>query len=77
MQHFHPTKGQRGEPANDRAQYHCVQSLPEFAKRANLSVATLRRLVAAGDGPPVTRLSERRIGIRNDHGQQWLDARAR
>jgi predicted DNA-binding transcriptional regulator AlpA len=54
-----------------------VRSLAEFAALANVSLATLRRLIAAGDGPPITQISPRRIGIRDSHGQAWLDARTR
>jgi predicted DNA-binding transcriptional regulator AlpA len=53
-----------------------VLTLPEFAKIAGISVVTLRRRIAARDGPTITRLSERRIGIRVRHGRAWLDARA-
>lgn len=53
-----------------------VLTLPEFAKIAGISVVTLRRRISAHDGPIITRLSERRIGIRVRHGRAWLDARA-
>jgi hypothetical protein len=53
-----------------------VLTLSEFARIARISVVTLRRRIAAADGPIVTRLSERRIGIRVRHGRAWLDARA-
>jgi hypothetical protein len=53
-----------------------VLSLSEFAKVAGISVVTLRRRIIAHDGPIITRLSERRIGIRVRHGRAWLDARA-
>jgi hypothetical protein len=36
----------------------------------------LRRLIDAGDGPVITRLSPRRLGIRVSHGDAWLDSRA-
>jgi hypothetical protein len=48
-----------------------------FAEIAGISVVTLRRCIAAQDGPIVTRLSQRRIGIRVRDGRAWLDARAR
>jgi predicted DNA-binding transcriptional regulator AlpA len=51
-------------------------TLPEFAEAAGISIATLRRLIAAQDGPIVTLLSPRRRGIRTQHGREWLDARA-
>lgn len=54
-----------------------VRSLPETAAVAGVSIATLRRLIAGGKGPKVTQLSARRIGIRESHLAQWLDARAR
>jgi hypothetical protein len=54
-----------------------VLKLAEFAEIAGIAVITLRRCLAAQDGPIVTRLSRRRIGIRVRHGRAWLDARAR
>jgi predicted DNA-binding transcriptional regulator AlpA len=54
-----------------------VLKLSEFAEIAGISVITLRRRIAAEEGPIVTRLSLRRIGIRVRDGRAWLDARAR
>lgn len=42
---------------------------------ANLSVSTMRRLVKAGRGPRILRLSERRIGIRRDDLDEWINSR--
>jgi predicted DNA-binding transcriptional regulator AlpA len=53
-----------------------VLTLSEFAKLAGISPVTLRRRIAAGDGPIITKLSERRLGIRVRHAREWLDARA-
>ena len=53
-----------------------VLSYKEFAALTGLSVPTLRRLINTGDGPVVTRLSPRRLGIRVSHGDAWLDSRA-
>ena len=53
-----------------------VLTLSEFAKIAGVSLVTLRRRIAAHDGPIVTKLSERRLGIRVRHAREWLDARA-
>jgi predicted DNA-binding transcriptional regulator AlpA len=58
------------DPNGDR-----VMSFPEFCQVAGFSIATLRRLIQAGTGPVVTRLSVRRLGIRVRHGREWLDAR--
>ena len=40
-----------------------VRSLKEFAAHVGLSFKTLKRLIAVGQGPRVTQLSARRIGI--------------
>ena len=53
-----------------------VLTLSEFAKIAGISLVTLRRSIAAHDGPIITKLSERRLGIRVRHAREWLDARA-
>jgi predicted DNA-binding transcriptional regulator AlpA len=54
----------------------CVLTLSQFASNAGISLVTLRRLIARGEGPAVTKLSTRRLGIRLRHARQWLDARA-
>jgi predicted DNA-binding transcriptional regulator AlpA len=53
-----------------------VLKLSEFASNAGISIVTLRRLIARGEGPAVTQLSTRRLGIRVRHAREWLDARA-
>jgi predicted DNA-binding transcriptional regulator AlpA len=54
-----------------------VHSLSEFAAIVGISLPTLRRLIASGTGPQITQLSARRVGVRDSHGQEWLEARAR
>ncbi len=53
-----------------------VDPLKIVAKEANFSMSTLRREIAKGRGPTITKLSERRVGVRRRHRRQWLDARA-
>ena len=53
-----------------------VLTLSQFASNAGISLVTLRRLIARGEGPTVTKLSTRRLGIRLQHAREWLDARA-
>jgi predicted DNA-binding transcriptional regulator AlpA len=53
-----------------------VRSFQVTAELLGISVPTLRRMISAGTGPTVTRLSERRVGIRDSHRTAWLDARA-
>ena len=53
-----------------------VLTLSQFANNSGISLVTLRRLIARGEGPTVTKLSTRRLGIRVRHAREWLDARA-
>jgi hypothetical protein len=53
-----------------------VRSLAETAALLGISIATLRRMITAGTGPTVTRLSPRRLGIRDSHRAAYLDANA-
>jgi predicted DNA-binding transcriptional regulator AlpA len=52
-----------------------VLTLSEFAINAGISLVTLRRLIARGEGPAVTKLSPRRLGVRVSHARAWLDSR--
>jgi hypothetical protein len=51
-----------------------VMSFREWCERNSLSAATGRRLLTSGRGPIVTRLSERRLGIRERNNLEWLKA---
>ena len=53
-----------------------VDPLPEASKRLGLSYSTLRRLLAAGEGPRVVRLSTCRLGILRRHRREWLAAKS-
>jgi predicted DNA-binding transcriptional regulator AlpA len=57
-------------PADDQ-----VLNDKETAKLCGFSVATLRRQRAAGKGPPIVRLSERRHGSTFGAVRKWLAAR--
>ncbi len=55
-----------------------VYPIPPFCRDVlGVSVDTFRRICRAGEGPPITRLSKTRIGIRGRHGKEWLDGRAK
>ncbi|MEJ5234119.1 MAG: hypothetical protein WHV64_18110 [Geminicoccaceae bacterium] len=45
------------------------------AQVAGCSLVTFRRLIARGEGPPVVRISPRRIGVRIGDLRAWLAAR--
>lgn len=70
-----PTRDLSG-PTAQGSHTNSVRSLRDFAAMAGISIATLRRLIRSGDGPKITRLSTRRLGVQARHGQEWLDARA-
>ena len=50
-----------------------VFPFPEWCAMRGFSIPTGRRIIAAGK-VKVTELSERRIGIRSDHDQEYLDS---
>jgi predicted site-specific integrase-resolvase len=62
---------------NDRRQRQrdaiLVYPFLDWCKMRGISVATGRRLIAAGR-VKATQLSERRIGVRSDHDQEYLDS---
>ena len=54
-----------------------VISLREFAAMLGLSFATVKRLIASGDGPRIIQVSRKRIGIRMIDAARWSEARLR
>jgi predicted DNA-binding transcriptional regulator AlpA len=52
-----------------------VLSTPQTIRLLNLSRRTWDRLIAVGDTPVKTRVSERRVGYRLIDIRAWLDAR--
>jgi len=57
-------------PAPDR-----VRSLRDTAELLDISIATLRRLIARGVGPKIVRVSVRRSGILDSERERWLSNR--
>jgi hypothetical protein len=53
-----------------------VMTLVQCAQAANISVWTLRRRIADGTGPIMTKMSERRFGVTLRHHREWLDRQA-
>jgi hypothetical protein len=53
-----------------------VMTFREWCHLRRFSVSTGRRLIDSGNGPQVTRLSERRIGITVGADRKWLAARS-
>jgi predicted DNA-binding transcriptional regulator AlpA len=53
-----------------------VRSLRETAALLNISIATLRRMIAAGTGPKVIRLSPRRVGVLDGARERFLQENA-
>jgi prophage regulatory protein len=52
-----------------------VRPLADVARRAGLSLSTLRRLIREGTGPRTVRLSERRVGVVERDFSKWLESR--
>jgi hypothetical protein len=53
-----------------------VVNFDQTAAAANIHPRTLRRYSARGIGPRVTRLSERKFGVRIRDLRAWLESRA-
>lgn len=60
-----------------RPQSNNVLPFDVACKIANLSRSTMYRLINAGRGPRVLKLSERRVGVRRDDLDAWLAGRER
>jgi predicted DNA-binding transcriptional regulator AlpA len=54
-----------------------VLSLKDFAAMMGLSLITVKRLIAAGEGPPLIQLSKRRVGVRLGDARRWQESRMR
>jgi hypothetical protein len=54
-----------------------VLTFPEWCALNTLSERTGRRILASGDGPPVTELSSYRIGITVGDNRRWQASRKR
>ena len=52
-----------------------IMTFREWCARCGFSTVTGWRIVKSGDGPKVTQVSARRIGIREDHHAKWLKTR--
>lgn len=52
-----------------------IMSFAQWCELLGISAATGRRILARGEGPPVIRLSERRIGIDAHDNDSWLSSR--
>jgi hypothetical protein len=54
-----------------------VLTFAEWCKLNRIGQRTGRRIIRSGNGPVVTQLSERRIGITVGNNRRWQAARAR
>jgi predicted DNA-binding transcriptional regulator AlpA len=52
-----------------------IIDLTTFSAMVGLSIATTRRLIKAGHGPQLVRLSARRIGVRVGDARRWIEHR--
>jgi hypothetical protein len=54
-----------------------VLSFKEWCRTLGVSERTGRRILDSGNGPKITQLSTRRIGVRVDDAEAWLESRVR
>lgn len=54
-----------------------VLSFADWCRLNSFSIATGRRIVNADEGPPIIKLSARRLGIRVGDNRAWQKARVR
>jgi hypothetical protein len=50
-----------------------VMSIPETAARANIGYSTLKREIAAGRGPKLTRMCDGRVGVTERNFGAWIN----
>jgi predicted DNA-binding transcriptional regulator AlpA len=54
-----------------------ILSFRQWCELNGISEKTGRRLLSRGDGPVVTKLTSRKIGIAVRHNRAWQESRAR
>jgi hypothetical protein len=59
-------------PDDDR-----ILSFADWCRLNSFSIATGRRIINADEGPPIIKLSARRLGIRVGDNRAWQKARVR
>ena len=71
----------RDEKSHDEARFRPddfrVLSFAEWCRLCGFSLATGRRIINAGNGPIITQLSPRRIGITIANHVRWQESRSR
>jgi hypothetical protein len=68
---------QRAQSEANRDNDHRILSFREWCELNGFSPATGRRVISSADGPVVTQLSARRIGITIANNRAWQAAHAR
>jgi hypothetical protein len=54
-----------------------LNTLSKIAERDDISLSTLKRQIARGEGPVVTQLSPRRVGVTEQDYLDWVARRRR
>ena len=69
----------RGPPLDSASglEDHRILSFAKWCRLCGFSLATGRRIINAGNGPIITQLSPRRIGITLANHVRWQESRAR
>lgn len=69
------TGGSPGNPPPHLSGCDYIRTIKETAAILGVGEMSLRALIAKGLGPPIVRLSARRIGVRDSARENWLAAR--
>ncbi len=70
-------QSERDRRALEHDNDHRVLTFRQWCKLNGFSEATGRRVITAGNGPIITRLSTRRIGITIANNRAWQESRMR
>lgn len=66
----------RATPMLENINGDCIISKKEAAELLDISVDTLDRMTARGEGPKRVQLSARRVGFQMRELRQWIERRA-
>lgn len=69
---MNPVRFEPTTPRLKKTTHHVLLNKREAAARARISERTLDRILAAGDGPVVTRIAGR-VLIREDYLDAWIE----
>jgi len=67
-------RGGRRQQDHDESSLYRILTLAHWCALCGFSLATGRRILKSGQGPKITRLSTRRVGISIAAHREWMDS---